>query len=100
MGSKLPISRLGTRPAAGSGGCGVPIRNADGNENIFRGCLGVFHNDMVVAVVGKDTRIQEFPLRDLPPPAVLLHQLTMEKFHLEIFAEEFHVGVGGGAVEI
>src|SRR6266404_267222 len=69
------------------------IESFDANTNIFRPSLRIFDEDVEVAVIVKDSRLQQLVLgrANLPPaPAVFLYQLRVRKLLLRIFVEHPH----------
>ena len=77
------------------------ICHCDAGENIVFVCFGIFDHDIEVAVLVKDARIQKLKLVVLvPPPAVLLHQLTVREGTLRILVQHFQIAVRRRAVQI
>ena len=85
------------------GGFRPAVDGLDANANIFRPGLGIFDEDIEVAVLIEDSGVQQFVLRraHLPPAApVFLQQFLIGKLALRILVQHLHVAVGGRVVEI
>src|SRR3990172_8851335 len=66
----------------------------DANQDVVLGGLGVFHEDVEVAVLIEHARVQEFELGvAATAPGVLLDQSGVWEGRLGIFIKPFHVGV-------
>ncbi len=63
--------------------------------------LGVFNEDIEIAVVVEHTTVDQFELRHLPAAApVLLHQQRVGKSALGVLVEHLEVSVGGGGIQV
>ena len=77
------------------------VVNADLDEDLLGGLLGVFHKDVEVAILSKHPRIDQFVLKFMmPPPAAGLDQVGVRVGGLGILVEVLHVGMGRRAVEV
>jgi hypothetical protein len=83
------------------GRVGPAVRGRDPDGDLLGRGLGVFDQDVEPAIVGEDAGIEEFVLRPLPlPPLVLGHQLLVGKRPLRVAVPQAHEGVGGGIVDV
>src|ERR1017187_5484476 len=83
------------------GGFGAAIADLDADEDVVGRSLGVFHEDVEIAVVGEDAGIEQFILGIVAgAAAILLDQIVVRKRGLRILVQALHVGVGGSAVEV
>ena len=78
-----------------------PVGRGDLDQDVLGAGLGVFHEDVEVAVLPEDARIEQlvFHLLARAPP-VRLHQVDVGVGRLGILVEVLHVGVGRRAVEV
>src|SRR5438067_1639449 len=77
------------------------VRNRQANENVVLIGLSVFRKDIEVAVVIKDSTVDEFKLccpQTAPP--IFLDQTRIRKFRLRVFIERLHVGMRRRRVEV
>jgi len=75
--------------------------HSDADEYVFGTRFGIFDENVEVAVVLEDPRIEEFVFELLArPPTVRLDQITIRKLALRLLVEELHVGVGRSAIDI
>ncbi len=71
---------------------GAAVRNVDANENVVGRVFGEFHENVEVALLCKDARVQQFVLRlGARTPAVCFHQIGVGKRGLRVFVEKLHV---------
>ena len=77
------------------------IEGFDADGDVFLVDLGVLDDDVEVAVLVEDARIEQLVLGALAAAAaVFLRQQAVGKLGLRIFVEELHVRVGRGVVEV
>ena len=77
------------------------VNNADPNRDVIRGGLRVFDEDIEIATLIKDTRINQLEFRLITPtPAVLLEQALIGKTLLRILVKPPHEAMGGGIGEM
>src|SRR5215472_14260709 len=77
----------------------VPRGNA--NEHIFRGCLCILNKDIEIAVLLKDSRVDQFEFRVVPRAfCVLADKLIVGIRCVRILIEEFQVRTSRSGVEI
>ena len=84
------------------GSClGAAIRGADADENVFRGDLGIFHDDIEITALIKDAGIYELIFQIvLAAPAIFFQQLLVGICGVRIFVEILHVGVRRSVVQV
>ena len=79
---------------------GTPIAGGDLHQEVVRGILCVFHNDIEITVIVKDAGIDQFELFRVPSPAaILIHQPPVRKLPLRVFVEHFQVGMRRGCIQ-
>ena len=78
-----------------------PVAQADLDEYIVGGFLGILDEDIKVAILVKHARVEQLilRLRAIAAP-VRLHEIVIGVGRLGILVEIFHVGVGRRAVEV
>ena len=77
------------------------IAHADLDQNVGWRLLGVFHEDIEVAILVENASINQLVLRfSATAPPVRLDQITIRKFTLRIFVEHLHVRVGRRIVDV
>ena len=77
------------------------IVNRHAQEEVVRRGLGVFHEDIEVAVVVKDAGVENFKFRFRAPALrALLDELRVGKFPLRILVEHLEIRVRGRGVEV
>ena len=77
------------------------VARADLDQNVGWRLLGVFHEDIEVAIPVEDASINQLVLRfSATAPPVRLNQIRIWKFTLRIFVEHLHVGVGRRTVDV
>ena len=77
------------------------VTHADLDEEVFWRLLGIFHEDVEVAVFVEDSCVQEFVLHVVTgAPLVRLDQIAVGIFRLRILVQVLHVRVRRRAVEI
>jgi hypothetical protein len=77
------------------------IVGGDGDQQIFRSVFCVLHENIEVAVLAKDSAVEQFVLKFVPAvPSVLTYKIVIRKCTLRILIQIFHVGVRGRVVEI
>src|SRR6516162_268860 len=80
-------------------GPAIVDRNLD--QNIFRPILGVFDEDVEVAVVVEDAGVEQLVLELIPAAAAVgVNQIGVRELPLRILIEVLHVRMGRRAVEI
>jgi hypothetical protein len=80
-------------------GAGSGRRDAD--AAVLRRRLGVLHEDVEIALVVEDARVEQLELRlGAAAAAVLFDQAGVGKLRLRVLVEVFQVRVGGGGVEV
>ena len=78
-----------------------PVDRGDLHQDVLRATLGVLHEDVEVAVVLEDARVEQLVLHLVAgAPPVRLHQVGVGIGRLGILVEVLHVGVGRRAVEV
>ncbi|OPY90220.1 MAG: hypothetical protein A4E73_02606 [Syntrophaceae bacterium PtaU1.Bin231] len=78
-----------------------PVVRRDSDEDVFRGGLGVFHEDVEVAVAVEDAGVEELVLHLVPgTPLVGVHQVGVREGRLWVFVEVLHVRMGRRRVEV
>jgi hypothetical protein len=77
------------------------INHTDPDKQVFRSVLGIFYEDIEVAVFVEDTRLQQFVLHvaTITPP-VRLDQVVIGKLGLGVLVQILHVGMRGRAVKV
>ena len=82
-------------------GLGAAIENADADEDVVRRRLRVLGEDVEVAAVIKDPRVEELELGVAPGATpVLVEQLLVRELALRVLVQRLHVGVGRRRIEI
>ena len=77
------------------------IAHADLDQDVGWRLLGVFHEDVEVAILVEHASINQLVLRfGATAPPVRLDQITIGKFILRIFVEHLHVRVGRRTVDV
>ena len=77
------------------------IAHADLDQNVGWRLLGVFHEDIEVAILVENAGINQLVLRfGATAPPVRLDQIAIRKFILRIFVEHLHVRVGRRTVDV
>ena len=77
------------------------IVDRDENQDILMGGLGIFDNDIEVAIVVEHTGLAEFVFPVLfPAPPVFFDEPGIREFSLRIFVEKLHVGMRRRGIEI
>src|SRR6185437_3253506 len=77
------------------------IAYADLDEEIFRSPLGIFHEDIEVAISVKDSCIQQLVLHiSTIAPLVRLDQIHIRESCLRVLVQVLHVGMRWRAVEV
>ena len=80
---------------------GPAIEGLDADGDVFRVDLGVLDDDVEVAVLVEDARVEQLVLGALAAAAaVFLDQQAVGKLGLRILVEELHVRVGRRVVEV
>ena len=73
----------------------------DFDQDVFGVCLGIFHEDIKVAIVVEYSGIEQFELRlALVTSPVFFHQMRVRKLRLRILVQILHVGVRRRRVEV
>jgi len=82
--------------------CGTTASaSRDEHHDVVVGDLGVFHDDVEVAIVVEDPGVQQLVLRIVLTSArVCDHQVGVRERTLGVLVQALHVGVGGGVVEV
>jgi len=77
------------------------VRNRHADQDVFRRRLGVFGENIEVAVVREDPRIFQFELTLVAAASFVLDdQVLIRKGSLRVLVQIFHVRVGGRAVQV
>ena len=77
------------------------VDGRDAHEDVFGSTLGVFHEDIEIAVVLEDAGVEELVLHLIAgPPAVGLHQVGVGKRSVRVPVQKFHVRVRRGAIDV
>src|SRR5215472_9379588 len=77
------------------------IESGDSNEDVFHIRFGIFDKDIEIAVVGKNSRIEQFKFRlGSAAPRVFFDQSFVGEFGLRILVQHAHVAVRGSRIEI
>jgi hypothetical protein len=81
---------------------GAAVEGFDADDDVFGVGLGVFDDDVEVAVVVEEARVEQLVLGAViaPAGAVLADQLRVGVLSLRVLVEELHVGVRGRRVEV
>ena len=80
---------------------GTSIVNRDLNENVLRRFLGILDEDVEVAVVVEDPRVDQFVFElALAAAPVPVHEVGIRERRLRIFVEILHVRVRRRAIQI
>ena len=83
------------------GGLGAAIDRLDTNQNIVGSRLGVFDEDVEVAVAVEDSGIDKLELViAFAAPAILFDQPAVGKFGLRVLVEKLHIGVGRRRIKV
>src|SRR5512139_3644159 len=78
-----------------------PVVGGDLHQDVVRAGLGVFDEDIEIAVVVERAAVDQLELGNLPAPApVLFCQQRVGKRALGILVEHLEIGVGGRGVEV
>ena len=87
------MQRCGVRPAIG---------DRDADQNVVRVGLGVFDEDVEIAVLGRRRRCRSAQTRDrcASAPLVLVEQARVGKLSLRILVQALHVGVRGRGIQV
>jgi hypothetical protein len=75
--------------------------DGDPDQDVFMCDLGIFDKHIKVAVLIEYAGVHQFvfPCRFVPA-TVFFHQAIIGKSPLRVFVEKFHVGMGGGGIQI
>ncbi len=77
------------------------IDGLDPRHDLFGRGLRIFDEDIEVAILPEDARVEQFELRAVAlPPLVFCHQRFVGKGGLRILVQELHVGVRGRIIEV
>ena len=77
------------------------VDNFNADQDVFRGCLCIFDEDIEVAVLLKYARIQKFKLQFLTAaPAIFLPEPCIGELRVWILVEIFHIGMRRGGIEV
>src|SRR5579883_750073 len=80
---------------------GASIDGSDANQNVFDVSLRVFHKHVKVAILVKDSGVEQLEFRLFASaPAVFLDEPLIGESLLGIFVEHAHVAVRGGGIQI
>ena len=78
-----------------------PVVDGDPDQDVLGRFLGVFHEDVEVAILVEDAGVEQFVLKVLGAArAVGLDQIVVGIGRLRIFVEVLHVGVGRRVVQV
>src|ERR1700691_6588923 len=78
----------------------APIESFDAYADVLGIRLGILNEDIEIAVVIENARIEQFELRTLSgAAAVFFHQMGIRELSLWVFVKHPHVAVRGGVVE-
>src|SRR5689334_8425432 len=95
------IAKPDRRQKPNRGGFGTAIARGDAHEKIIGAGLGVFDNDIEVAVLPEGAGVEKFELGILLRAAsIFRHQFAVGKSPLRILVEKLHVRVRGRGVEM
>jgi hypothetical protein len=84
-----------------SGRLGTAVGYRDADQDIFGSGLGVFHEDVEIAIAVESAGVEELEFRfGARTLAVLLTQTVIRECSLGILVQALHVGVGGRIVEV
>src|SRR5271166_2349539 len=81
----------------------APVSNAETNQDICWGVLGILYQHVSVLVARKDPGIEQLVFkreRVCFAPTVFLHQIRIRKRPMRILVEGLHVAVGGSIIQI
>ena len=77
------------------------VVNADLDEDVFGRLLGIFDEDVKVAILIENTAVEQFVFEFVAsPPAAGVNQVGIREGRLRILVEVLHVRVGRGTVEV
>ena len=80
---------------------GAAVDRAHPNQNVFRCRLRILHEDIEIAIVVEDPRVEQLVLGiGAPATPVLLHELRIGKCPLRVLVETLHVRVAGDVVQV
>ncbi|MGO7588703.1 hypothetical protein AB9E13_05820 [Rhizobium leguminosarum] len=83
------------------GGFRPAIGNGDLDKDVLGCCLGIFDEDVEVAIGVEHAGIDQFVFElALPTPAIGVHQVVVGVGGLRIFIEILHVRVGRGRIQV
>src|SRR5439155_15223388 len=83
------------------GGVGTTIGGSDTDQDVVSGGLGVFHDNVEIAILVEDPRVHELILAGMAVALpIFFHELAIGKRRLGILVQVFHIGVCRGGVEI
>ncbi len=83
------------------GGLGPAVRHRETDQDVLGRRLGVFHEDVEVAVAVEDSRVEQLVLHLVAVAAAVgPHEVVVRVGLVRILVEVLHVGVGGGGVEV
>ena len=79
----------------------APIESLDAYADVFGIRLGILNEDIEIAVVIENARIEQLELRTLSgAAAVFFHQMGIRELSLRVFVKHPHVAVRGSVVEV
>src|SRR5262245_39356142 len=77
------------------------IVDADPDQHVFRGCLGILDDDVEIAVVVEDASVEELVLELVPrAPPIRRPEVSVGISRLGVLVQVLHVGVGRRVVEV
>ena len=83
------------------GGLRTAVERFEPDQNVVRPALGVFDEDIKIAVFVEDSCVDQFKLEiPLAPFSIFLDQSRIGKFGVRIFVKKLHVRMGWRRIEI
>ena len=83
------------------GGFRTAVVNADLDQEVFGGFLGILHEDVEISILIEHAGVEQFVLEFVPaPPSACVDQVVVRVGGLRILVEVLHVRVGRRAVEV
>src|SRR4030095_1908673 len=77
------------------------VERFEPDKNVTRTPLGVFDEDIEIAILVEDSRVDQFKLEiSLAPFSIFLDQSRIRKFGVRILVKKFHVRMGWRRIEI
>lgn len=82
-------------------GIGAAVGDAETDQDVVRGLLGILHLDVAEAIAREDAGVEQFVFRSVAAPAAVLRdQLLIGKAAMGVAVQPLHVAMAGGAVAV